>query len=186
MFNHPRSNPGACREPMARIRQHSIPLCNPARNIQEWVIAYSDRELFYQTTTKPLVSLNISRHSLPQSSLRNPADVQTLIAVAVSGYFGGSRLMRGIRIWKADDATFVGTIERWVGCCQAHHFCSLRVVFFIVCDRFYPGCFEVRAAGSTHRNLERRYSPIWSMKVHPPTTCILAGCANGTIEVRPR
>ncbi|VUZ40909.1 unnamed protein product, partial [Hymenolepis diminuta] len=153
-----KSNPGACREPMARIRQYSIPLINRPHNNQEWVIAYSDRELYYNTTANTSISLNTRQP--PRSNLRGPVDIQTLIAVTVSGYFGGSNLIRCIRIWTADGASPVGTI-----------------------DRFYPGCFEVRAAASTCRNLERRFSPIWSMKVHPPTGCIVAGCANGTIEI---
>ncbi|VDO07025.1 unnamed protein product [Rodentolepis nana] len=154
------SNPGACREPMARVRQHSIPLINRRHNIQEWVIAYSDRELYYNTT--PNLSIGLNTRQTPRGNLRGPGDIQTLIAVTVSGYFGGSHLMRGIRIWTADGASPVGAI-----------------------DRFYPGCFKVRAAASTHRNLERRFSPIWSMKIHPPTGCLLAGCANGTIEASP-
>nr|CDS28191.1 sterol regulatory element binding protein [Hymenolepis microstoma] len=153
-----KSNPGACREPMARVRQYSIPLINRPHNIQEWVIAYSDRELYYNTTAN--LSIGLNTHQTRRGNLRGPGDIQTLIAVTVSGYFGGSNLMRCIRIWTADGASPVGTI-----------------------DRFYPGCFEVRAAASTYRNLERRFSPIWSMKIHPPTGCIVAGCANGTIEI---
>lgn len=108
-----RSNPGACREPMARIRQYSIPLINRPHNNQEWVIAYSDRELYYNTTANTSISLN-TRQPPSRSNLRGPVDIQTLIAVTVSGYFGGSNLIRCIRIWTADGASPVGTIDRWV------------------------------------------------------------------------
>lgn len=86
--------------------------------------------------------------------------VDNLIAATVSGYFGSPMLIRSIRLWSADCGHLVATI-----------------------DRFYPGSFEIRGAGSRHRDLSRRFTPIWSMKVLAPTGSLVVGCANGTIEV---
>ncbi|KAM7537980.1 hypothetical protein Aperf_G00000064187 [Anoplocephala perfoliata] len=159
-----RSNPDACREPVVRVRQLSIPLLNRPHNIQEWVIAHSDRELFYNSAGIGISLWGDGILNNPQIGLRSRyrgKEVnQSLIAVTVSGYFGGPNLMRSIRLWSADRGFLVGTI-----------------------DRFYQGSFEIRAAASQHRDLQRRFSPIWSMKVHPPTGSLIAGCANGTMEI---
>ncbi|KAL5109668.1 Sterol regulatory element-binding protein cleavage-activating protein [Taenia crassiceps] len=162
----PRSNPNACREPVVRFRQLVVPLLKENPSIEEWIVAHGDGEQFGNGT----ISLwgdglfhGFSDTIFSTSSYRSRhrgETVDNLIAATVSGYFGGPKLIRSIRLWSADCGHLVATI-----------------------DRFYPGSFEIRGVGSRHRDLSRRFSPIWSMKVLAPTGSLVAGCANGTIEI---
>ncbi|VDK37359.1 unnamed protein product [Taenia asiatica] len=165
-FYFPRSNPNACREPVVRVRQLVVPLLKKNHSIEEWIVVHGCGEQFGNDT----ISLwsdglfhGFSGTIFSPSSHRGRhrgETVDNLIAATVSGYFGGSALIRSIRLWSADCGHLVATI-----------------------DRFYPGSFKIRGAGSRHRDLSRRFSPIWSMKVFAPTGSLVAGCANGTIEI---
>ncbi|VDM16509.1 unnamed protein product [Hydatigera taeniaeformis] len=166
LFYSCRSNPNACREPVVRVRQLVIPLLKKNHSIEEWIVAHGDGDRFDNGTISLWsdglfhgFSDTIFSTSSHRSRHRGET-VDNLIAATVSGYFGGPKLIRSIRLWSADCGHLVATI-----------------------DRFYPGSFEIRGAGSRHRDLSRRFSPIWSMKVLAPTGSLVAGCANGTIEI---
>ncbi|CDS39706.2 sterol regulatory element binding protein [Echinococcus multilocularis] len=164
-----RSNPNAYREPVVRVRQLVVPLLQKNHSIEEWIVAHGDGEqfsngtislwgdgLFHSFSGTTSTTFSTSSHR----SRHRGETVDNLIAATVSGYFGGPKLIRSIRLWSADCGHLVATV-----------------------DRFYPGSFEIRGAGSRHRDLSRRFSPIWSMKVLAPTGSLVAGCANGTIEI---
>lgn len=154
---------------MVRVRQLAIPLLKKDHSIEEWIVALGNRKqfcdgiisLWNDGLVHDLPGIGGTPFSIASHRSRHRSDTASnLIAATVSGYFGGPTLIRSIRLWSADCGHLVAAI-----------------------DRFYPESCEIRGASSRHRDLSRRFSPVWSMKILAPTGSLVVGCANGTIEV---
>uniref|UniRef100_A0A5K3FTH8 SSD domain-containing protein n=1 Tax=Mesocestoides corti TaxID=53468 RepID=A0A5K3FTH8_MESCO len=154
------SKPNACREPVVRVMQMSIPLYDKELLNNDWILACGaldencgDAALLWNTSaTFNPSSLNRRRHSGESAN--------GLVAAAFCGLGGDAVLIRSIRLWSCECGHLVSTL-----------------------DRFSSDSCQRRGVCLNSQDRSRRYSAVWSMKMLPSTGHLVVGCSNATIEV---